>query len=136
MSEDARQMTEGSKERQFPATADAAQQELDALEAEKKRIESRIKHLKKFVQNEVDIQELKQKEDGSKYGYGVKGDVLHTMFERASTKYSEVLKQAKSELIPKTKHERLDEIIKENTTFSEVHKTRFMSEDEKLEHFG
>lgn len=120
----------------IPATAESAQAELDGLEAEKKRIESRIKHLKKFIQDEVEIQDVGQKEDGTKYGQGIKGDVLHTYFQRANTKYSEVLKKAKEELIPKTKYERLDEIISENTTFTEVHKTRFLKEDEKLEYKG
>lgn len=77
-----------------------------------KRLADRAKGLKKFLTEKIPIPEDRWS-DGK--ASEVNEGVVHKAWEQKSVAYKEALKQIKEELVPKTRWERVDEIVDENT---------------------
>ena len=84
-------------------------QECDRLS---KRLADRAKGLKKFLTEKIPIPGDAW-ENGK--AYAVQEGVVHKAWQQNSVAYKEALKEIKDELVPKTRWDRVDQIIDEHT---------------------
>ena len=76
-----------------------------------KRLATRSKGLKKFLQDQIPVN---VNEDGK--GLEVREGIQRKVWYQGSTAYSKALKEIKEELVPKTRWDQVDEIIAKHTS--------------------
>ena len=120
MSNVAKKSEDGMERRefQFPASVRGGFDELAHIEGELKRLESRKKALRKYLQDSIPLTDV----DERGVEFGVVDGVVHRTFTRPSVSYAKVLDKVKEFLVPKTRWDDVGVIVEEFTSHSEVHK--------------
>lgn len=106
----------------FPETIEGAFRMYQACDAWSKRLAQRSKGLRKFLRDAIpsEIDNLPEDVSGADVEKVIvdKEGVSRAVWYQQSVKYKDALSDIKDELIPKTRHERADEIVDSYTTFT------------------
>lgn len=104
--------------------------QLDAVEAEIKRLDSLKRSLRKFLSKMIDVEDVDET-----HREGVADGVRRACHMRFNVKYKDAMEQIVNNLVPKSKHGAAQEIIDSCKTSQWIDKFSVVEEDEGDEDF-
>lgn len=115
------------REHKFPATLPSAAEQYAEIQRQIKQLQTREKALKEYLVSAIPV--TLNAEEGVTKAFDVKEGIKHSAWYSPRPSYAKALAQMKDEgIIPKTRLERADEIVQENTTVSVNHKIEIADE--------